>query len=56
MLAVALLFGGDRLRPVLPCHYMCVEPALRERLMALFRSNRLADVNGYGTTFWFELG
>jgi predicted O-methyltransferase YrrM len=55
MVAVAVLFGGDRFRLVLPCHYVSVEPALRTQLMVLFDANGLAGINAYGTTFWFEL-
>jgi hypothetical protein len=55
LLAMALLAGGSgRVEPVLPCHYVCVEPELKARLDATWDGMGLAGLNGYGTTFWFE--
>jgi predicted O-methyltransferase YrrM len=53
MLAMALL-SGHSIRPVLPCHYVCVEPGLRAELLAVWDDVGLGGVNAYGTAFWFE--
>ena len=56
MLATTLLAAGPRLRVVLPNHYVCIEPALRERWHAAWSTIGLDGVNPYGSAFWFEAG
>ena len=53
LLAVALLFG-ERLRPVLACHYTCTHAVLSAQLDGLWDAMGLNGLNAYGSAFWFE--
>jgi hypothetical protein len=55
MLAMALLAAGpDRVEPVLPCHFVCVDPRLKAQHDETWNRAGLGGINGYGTTFWLR--
>jgi hypothetical protein len=55
MLAMLLLSAGPaRATPVLPCHYVCIEPDLKARLDSTWNRIGLNGINGYGSAFWFR--
>ena len=55
VLAMALLAAGpQRAEPVLPCHYICIEPSLKVRLGSMWDGIGMAGLNAYGTTFWLH--
>jgi hypothetical protein len=55
LLAMALLTGAARLRPVLPAHYVGRHPELRRILDPLWNEPNLAGADHSGNTFWLEI-
>ncbi|MGH2874412.1 MAG: class I SAM-dependent methyltransferase [Solirubrobacteraceae bacterium] len=54
LLACFLLAGGDRLHPVLPCHYVSVHPELSGILDPLWSDGRLGGPAAPSYAFWLS--
>jgi predicted O-methyltransferase YrrM len=54
MMALALLAGRERIRPVLASHYVCKRPDLHALCTETWEAIGLGDIFGYGSTLWFE--
>lgn len=54
LLAVLLLAGAERIRPVLASHYAWIQPDLAALCEETWDAIGLSEVFGYGSTLWFE--
>jgi hypothetical protein len=54
MLAVLLLAGANRVRPVLASHYAWITPDLAALCEETWEAIGLSGIFGYGSTLWFE--
>ena len=52
LLGSYLLAEGATITPVLPCHYVGLEPSLKEILAPLWSNERMRGVDTRGFTFW----
>ena len=52
LLACYLLAEGSAITPVLPCHYVGLEPSLNQILAPLWSNERMRGVDTRGFTFW----
>jgi hypothetical protein len=50
----AILLGGSRFAPMLPCYYVATTSPLREHVTRLFSEIELAHVQPWGSLFWLS--